>query len=801
MRRALLQEAPEALLSEVIGFAGEELEVRLRVAKRRAALLIALADLGGRMAPGAVTLALSRFAGAAIAHALDAVMARLTDRGKIPDAILQNPAPVGGLVVLAMGKLGAGELNYSSDIDLIVLFDESGYDPADYGEVRAAFVAVTKALVKALSAQTSEGYVFRTDLRLRPNPSVTPVCMAMEPAERYYESLGRTWERAAMIKAAPLAGDIAAGEAFLERLAPFVWRRHLDFAAIADAQGMLLKIREHKGLKGPIMLPGHDLKLGRGGIREIEFFAQTHQMIFGGRNPALRDRTTLGALDALAEEGVIDPKRAEALAAAYTEHRQAEHRLQMIEDAQTHDVPEDPERFRRFAHLSGWADAAALAEAMTARLETVHGLTDIATEQDAPPEGDGSGVEALLAEAEAGWQMRPVFRSERARQIYGRVRPGIAAALAETADPKETLAALDRFMSALPSGVQLFSLLEARPSLLALLMDVFSVSPALAGYLGQNARVIDSLLDADFFEALPDAGALTEDLASMLGREADFEARLDAARRWQKDQHFRAGVHLLRRIADPAEAARAYTAIAEASLAALFPQVVANFAERYGPPPGRGAAVIAMGKLGTQEMTASSDLDLIVVYDAAGETESTGRKPLSTSAYFARFTQALIAAMTAPTAEGQLYEVDMRLRPSGRQGPVAVSLGAFATYQRKEAWTWETLALTRARVIAGAADLAEDVSEAIASGLRAPRAEGKVLADVAEMRTRLSQQWAGAERDPWSVKEGRGRMMDIELTCTGRCGAGRCGGADRCWGCDHGAGEGPMAGCAGGPLA
>ena len=347
----------------------------LRVARRRAALLIALADLGGAWDLAAVTGALSALADRAVQLGLEALVAAEIARGKLPGVTEAEIPEAAGMFALAMGKLGAGELNYSSDIDLIMLFDETRHDPGDYADLRRGFIRVTQSLVKLLSEITAEGYVFRVDLRLRPDPAVTPVCIATEPAEHYYESVGRTWERAAYIKARPCAGAIAAGERFLERLRPFVWRRHLDFAAIEDAQDMRRRIRAHKGLTGPIRVPGHDLKLGQGGIREIEFFTQTRQLIVGGRDPELRQRETLTALAALAEKGWVDRPAAATLADAYVAHRTLEHRLQMLEDAQTQRLPEAPDDLDRLADFCG-EDREAFRRGIAARLQTVHGLTE-----------------------------------------------------------------------------------------------------------------------------------------------------------------------------------------------------------------------------------------------------------------------------------------------------------------------------------------------------------------------------------------------------------------------------------------
>ncbi len=743
-----------------------EASVSLRRAKRRGALLIALCDLGGVWDLEAVTAALSELADRAIGTALDAALSAEIAKGRLPGVSAEDAATGSGLFVLAMGKLGAHELNYSSDVDLIVLFDETRHDPADYAEVRRGFIRVTQRVMKILGEPTADGYVFRTDLRLRPDPSVTPVCIATEPAERYYESMGRTWERAAFIKARPCAGALEAGQAFLERLRPFIWRRHLDFAAIQDAHDMRLRIRAHKTRTGPLRILGHDLKLGRGGIREIEFFTQTRQLIGGGRDPGLRARGTRAALGALTERDWVEPETRAVLDAAYVRLRTLEHRLQMLDDAQTHAMP---------GTASGLAR---LKEFCLAGPDFEHGLQDLLEEVHARTEPffapgpapvaapvaadvfrDPKAAEGLMA----GWRQRPALRSERARAIFERVEPALLDRLRGTANPDEALKALDAFVSRLPSGVQIFSLLDANPTLMDLLVDICGTTPDLAMYLGRNAGVFDAVISSDFYRPLSGAAAKSADLEAALASLPDYETVLNRARIWMKERHFRIGVHLLRGLADADAAAVAYSAVAEAVLRGLLPQVGAEFAARHGPPPGRGAVVVAMGKLGSNEMTVSSDLDLIVIYDATGADASEGRRPLAAPAYYARLTQALIAALSAPLAEGVLYKVDMRLRPSGRQGPVAVALESFRRYQAQEAWTWEHLALTRARPIAGPADLLADVEAAIATTLHLPRDAAQVLADARDMRRRLAEAREASAEDAWEVKLGPGRMLDIEL--------------------------------------
>jgi [glutamine synthetase] adenylyltransferase / [glutamine synthetase]-adenylyl-L-tyrosine phosphorylase len=770
--REISGEPPEDTMRALVADAAAEdasaLGPSLRIAKRRAALLIALADLGGAWGLDEVTSALTALADRAVALGLEALVRAEIARGKLPGCGPDDAAEAAGMFVLAMGKMGAGELNYSSDIDLIVLFDESGHDPDAYGELRRGFIRVTQRLVKLLQEPTGEGYVFRTDLRLRPDPSVTPVCIATDPAERYYESLGRTWERAAFIKARPCAGAIAAGEAFLERLAPFVWRRHLDYAAIQDAHDMRQRIRKHKGLTGKLAVLDHDLKLGQGGIREIEFFIQTRQLIVGGRDPDLRQRRTLEALAALAGRGWVGRNEAAELRDAYIAHRNLEHRLQMLDDAQTHRMPADQAGFARLAAFAGETPDA-LEASLRARLERVSALTEPFFAPDERPGAKPPEVEDIFDDPDAAqermgrWARLPAFRTQRARQIFRRIEPQLLSRLAEAADADEALRSLDTFLSGLPAGVQLFSLFEAHPMLLDLLVDICATTPELARYLGRNAGVLDAVISGDFYRPFPPMSELLADLAPRLAAAEDYEAALNTSRIWMKERHFRIGVHLLRGIAPADEVAVAYSATAEAALRALYPVVIEEFARKHGPPPGAGATVVGMGKLGSREMTATSDLDLIVIYDAEGAEASEGRKPLPVQAYYARLTQALIAALTAPMADGQLYKVDMRLRPSGRQGPVAVSLPAFRRYQAEDAWTWEHLALTRARVVAGPKPLGEAVGAALSEVIRAERDEAKTLADVADMRRRLGEANERAAAHPWEVKLGAGRMMDIEL--------------------------------------
>jgi glutamate-ammonia-ligase adenylyltransferase len=739
--------ALDALLAEVAAIRDDPASA-LRQAKRRGALLVALCDLGGVWPTMEAAAALTRLADAALGTAL-----RL--------ALAQARAPVegdGGLAAIAMGKMGAHELNYSSDIDLILVFDQDRYDPADYAAARQQLIRAARRAMDWLSKVTADGYVFRTDLRLRPDPASTPIVLSMAQAERYYEAFGRTWERAAHVKARAVAGDVAAGQAYLGRLAPFVWRRHLDFAAVQDAHDIRLGIRQHKGRPGPWpggwTVPGHDVKLGQGGIREIEFFTQTRQIIAGGRDAGLRHRRTLDALAALSRAGWVEADPAARLAERYLLLRDVEHRLQMVQDVQTQTLPADAEGLRRIACLMGEGDADAFAARLHAAFAEVEALVDPFFRPAEPEAAATQAFSAAALERMERWALLPALRSERARTIFARLRPRLLGALARAANPDEALVAFDGFLGRLPAGVQLFSLFEANPQLVALIADICALAPDLARYLAGNAEVLDAVIGGAFMAPLPeayDAGPLVGD---------QFEGSLDALRRWHREAHFRIGVHLLRALLTTAQAALQYTALAEAALGGCWAAAERETARRYGPLPGLRLAAFGMGSLGARQLSARSDLDLIVLYDGAGGAESA--RGLGPRQWAAKFAQTLITALSAPTGEGRLYEVDMRLRPSGRQGPVAVSLPGFVRYQAEEAWAWEHMALTRARAVAGDAELMTSVEAARCDALLSRRfGPEEVRAQLAGMRRRLAE--AGRAGTGLAVKAGPGRMQDVEL--------------------------------------
>ncbi len=762
---------------------------RLRIAKRRVALLAAVAELAGAWSLEQQMGALSRFAAAAVGAALRHLLRQAAARDMVALPDLADPERHSGLIVLGLGKLGGAELNYSSDIDLILFFDPAKARVTAREGAQPFFSRLARDLVQLMEERTGEGYVFRTDLRLRPDPASTPAAMSVAAAMAYYESVGQNWERAALIKARPIAGDRIAGRRLLRELRPFLWRKHLDFAAIQDIHSIKRQINAFRG-GGRIAVEGHDIKIGRGGIREIEFFAQTQQLIWGGRLPQLRVRATCEALRRLAACGRVDPATAATLIDDYRFLRRVEHRLQMVDDQQTHRLPADRGGIARLAVFLGYGGlgydgADAFGADLTAHLSSVErhyaelfeqapslalsGNLVFTGSEDDPDTlrtlgGLGFADPAAVAALVRSWhhgRMRAT-RSQRVREILTELVPELLRVFGATSHPDAALRRFDQFLSHLPGGVQLFSLFQANPGLLALVADVMAGAPLLAGQLAQRPALLDGVLTQGFFVRPPDRAGLAADLAEALAAAADFADTLDLLRRWAGERRFQIGVQLLRRALDGGDAGKAFADIAETALAALLPAVEAEFAQRHGRVPGGAFAVIGMGRLGSREMTLASDLDLILIYDAPPGIEgSDGAQPLSVTAYYARLSQRLIGAVTAPTAEGALYPVDMRLRPSGAAGPIASSLESFARYQREAAWTWEHMALTRARPVAGDAALCRRVAEIIEAVLRSPRDPQVLVADVADMRRRIAAEHP--RPSPWDLKNRRGGLIDLEF--------------------------------------
>jgi glutamate-ammonia-ligase adenylyltransferase len=748
----------------------------LRLAKRRIALTAGLADIAGAWALETVTAALSQVAEITLKQALKHLLAT--------PPFAKLPRDGEGLVVLGMGKLGAYELNYSSDIDLIVFYDDARFD-----STRAAdgsdFVRLTRSLMRMMDEKTGDGYVFRTDLRLRPDPASTPLAVSLSAAEIYYGSLGQNWERAAMIKARQIAGDPKSGDALFNFLNPWIWRRSLDFAAIEDIHSIKRQIDRRKLPPAAGGLLGHNVKLGAGGIREIEFFTQTQQLIFGGRDPSLRAAATCNALRALAAAGRIAPATAEDMVVAYRFLRTVEHRLQMVDDQQTHSLPRTDAGMEEIAGFLGFAGKTAFTDALSVQLERVHEHFAVLFSRSPSLSGPGSlvftGVEddpetletlvklgftepRSIAATIRGWHhgRYRATRSARARELLTTLTPEILIALGATAEPDAAFFRFDTFLAGLPSGVTVLSLFVENRRLLGLLSRIVGMAPVLAEELTRTPSLFDELLERDFFAPLSDRAALLEDLKRALAGETYYEDVLIQIRRWVAARKFQAGVHILEGIGDGLQAARFLAFVAEATIECLLPCVEAEFAAKHGTIPGGGYAIVALGRLGAGIMSFISDLDLIAIYDAPASATSDGDRPLDAPLYYTRLTQRLITAVTAPMAFGRLYTIDLRLRPSGEAGPVAVSLDGFRRYHAESSWTWEHMALTFARVIAGPVELSAKIKTAIDETLTAPRDPGALAIDVAEMRRRIAAQYPTDSR--WNFKYTEGGLVDTDFT-------------------------------------
>ncbi|WP_446720917.1 bifunctional [glutamine synthetase] adenylyltransferase/[glutamine synthetase]-adenylyl-L-tyrosine phosphorylase [Mesorhizobium sp. 131-2-1] len=807
---ALFEQTIEARLraiGEAIGLAGRAeavtetgLMMDLRLLKAEAHFLIALADLAGEAETSLTVRRLSDLADACTRAAVDFLLRDAHGQGKLRLPDPEEPARQSGWILLGMGKLGAHELNFSSDIDLVVFFDPAApaiVDPLDATEL---FARLTRRLVRILQDRTEHGYVFRTDLRLRPDPGSTPLAIPVDAALHYYEGRGQNWERAAMIKARPVAGDLAAGAAFLKELQPYVWRKYMDYAAIADVHSIKRQIHAHKG-HGEIAVKGHNVKLGRGGIREIEFFVQTQQLIAGGRFAELRGRETVPMLGQLAARGWITADARDALARQYWFLRRVEHAIQMVADEQTHILPDSDEGLLRIALMLGFAEEAEFAEAFRASLQQVErhyaALFETAPELSAGVgnlvfTGDVDDPDTLQTLHRLGFQ-RPsdicrvirgwhfgryrVTQSAEARERLTELTPALLKAFGQTRRADEAVMRFDEFVAGLPAGIQLFSLLQSNPALLKLMATIMGAAPRLSAIITRRPHVFDGLLDPALLSELPNRAYLSARLAAFIEGDRAYEDVLDRLRIFASEQKFLIGVRLLAGSIDPTRAGRAFSDLADLTIDAALQAVIAEFAQRHGRIAGGRVALLGMGKLGSRELTAGSDVDLILLYDHdADAEESDGEKPLAPSHYYTRMTQRLIAAVSAPTAEGVLYELDLRLRPSGNKGPVATHVDAFKKYQRQDAWTWEHMALARARTIGGDAALCAEVETEVAAILALPRDAAKVMAEASEMRAMIEKE--KPPRDLWDIKLIPGGLIDLEFIAqvavlTGHVEAGR----------------------------
>jgi glutamate-ammonia-ligase adenylyltransferase len=726
-------------------------------------LALAVADLAGACGLERVFSELSALADRAIERAIAAAISERTPG-----------EPPRGFAALALGKLGGCELNYSSDVDLIFLFDPATLPRRAREEAAQAAVRIGQRVVELLQKRTEDGFAFRVDLRLRPAPEVTPIVLTANAAISHYESSALPWERAAFIRARHAAGDAQLSRYFLEAVHPFIWRRSLDFGAVQEIQSVSGQIRDHYAA-GQKFGPGFDLKRGRGGIREIEFFAQVHQLIHGGREPALRAAATLDALPALVAAGRIGAQEGGVLTEAYRLHRTIEHRLQMIDDRQTHQLPADPAALDGAARLHGLADGAALLALLAPRVEAVAAIYDGLAPAAAPQlahedvallgqlRGLGFPDPAAAAARIDGWRTGKAraLRTGASRQAFEAMLPDLVGALGHAPDPNGALNRFDQLVERLPSGVNLFRLLEARPALTQHLADILAHAPALADQLGRRPELLDGLIDASAFEPARSVEELTQDFARAERPDEDYQLLLDRVRARVNGARFALGAQIVLGKADPLEVARGYARVAQAAIEVLAGAASAEFTRKHGSVPGCDLLILGLGRIGGEELTHASDLDLIYLFSGSHGGQSDGARPLRTTDYFNRLAPRVSAALSVATAAGPLYEVDLRLRPSGRDGLLAVSLESFAEYQRTSAWTFEHMALTRARPVFGPAPARAELADTIAALLALPRNPREVAADAAAMRREIARHKAAA--GPFDIKLGEGGLVDLEF--------------------------------------
>ncbi|HTU10305.1 MAG TPA: bifunctional [glutamine synthetase] adenylyltransferase/[glutamine synthetase]-adenylyl-L-tyrosine phosphorylase [Allosphingosinicella sp.] len=745
--------------------AGEAADAMTAVRRERsaAALALGIGDLAGALDLEEVVRPLSDLADRQLDRALAAAIAERT-----PDQ------PARGFSILALGKLGGRELNYSSDLDLIFLYDPETLPRREREDAGQAALRIGQRVVEMLQKRTEAGYAFRIDLRLRPSPEVTPIVLPVEAAISYYESAALPWERAAFIRARAAAGDLGLGRDFLEAVHPFVWRRSLDFGAIGEITSISRRIRDHYA-QGQAFGPGFDLKRGRGGIREIEFFVQIHQLIHGGREPELRSASTLEALAALEKAGRVGAAEAATLHDAYRLLRTIEHRLQMVDDRQTHSLPADGAALDNVARLHGLADGAALLDLLRPHVERVAAIYDtLVDEGGARLPGDEKGLEAALGAAGfpdpalarariEGWRAGKIrsLRTAAALEAFEAMLPGLIDALGQAPDP---IAAMNRFedlIMGLPSGVNLYRLLEARPGLTQHLATILSHAPALAEQLGRRPDLLDGLIDASALEPARPVDELAARFARSDRADEDYEQVLDRVRRRVNETRFALGAQVVLGAQDPIEVSQGYARVADAAIRVLADATVAAFERAHGRVPGCRLVILGLGRLGGRALTHASDLDLIYLFSGSHEGESDGPKPLRASDYFNRLAPRISAALSVPTAAGRLYEVDTRLRPSGADGMLAISLDSFGHYQREKAWTFEHMALCRARPVYGTEEDQARLQGIIDEVLRLPRDPAKVAEDADRMRLEIARH--KKPKGPFDIKLGPGGLVDLEF--------------------------------------
>ncbi len=710
--------------------------------------------------------------------------------------IAEERRPV-GFVILAMGKFGGQELNFSSDIDLVYLYER------DVGSSRGGkkgslssrefCTLLAQGITRSVGDLIFGGRVFRVDLRLRPDGINGPVVNSLPNALLYYESWGQTWERSALIKARPVAGDKRLGELFLEEIFPFVYRRYLDFATVEDLKEM--KVRVQHSLQ-KTSHRGTNVKLGPGGIREIEFFTQVLQLIHGGKDPRVRERNTLRALDRFVEGKYISASEGQALKEAYRFLRKVEHALQIYQDRQTHTLPTDPESFRILARRLRYHLQEAQQEVPEERLleQDLKDHTRVVREafdhlfyspQEEIRRHSKEEAVALLQELhdEAGTLERlgqMGFRnppesyrylmllrngprhspsSPRRKKILYTLAPALVGEICRAANPDLALRHMAEFVAVIGARSSFLALLLENPRTLEVLVRLFGSSEFLSQFFLRHPELLDSLVRADLVRVDKDQTAMLAELSSRLASSSLYEEQLDILRRYRNEEFLRIGINDIQGLLDFTAVSRQLSFLAEACLEGAYRIALNSLLAKHSlkEPPGR-FAVIGMGKLGAGELNYNSDLDLIFIY-----RPHKGDLDLATHEFFTRLAQRLITVLQVPTQEGYVYKIDTRLRPSGRAGSLVSSLEAFLHYHQTSSQLWERQALIKARAVAGDQDVGKEAEEIVESYVYRSPLTPQEADEIHRLRLRMEEELAQERKGRFNIKTGRGGIVDVEF--------------------------------------
>jgi len=783
------------------------LKAGLRRYKAEQVLRIGSRDLCGLAVLEEVTDELSSLASACLQRAYEICSIQLQDEYGAPFEETEPGEKPAEFTILGMGKFGGNELNFSSDIDLIYCYssshgETSGGSRKERISLHRYFVKLAELVTRALSQVTEDGFVFRVDTRLRPDGNSGDLAISLAAAESYYESWGQSWERAAMIKARPVAGSIALGEELLERLKPFIFRRYLDYGMIEDMKLMKQKInaslgREQEGER--------NLKLGRGGIREIEFFIQALQLINAGKRPQLQQRNSLAMLQLLREAELITAEEQVLLSAAYRFLRTVEHRIQVVREQQTHSLPTRTEEILALARRCGFADR----DSFLAELERYrNGVNAIfidlfhsAEEEDflARPEvnfifdseSDPELVKDLLEEKgfsnpDGAYESLKMLRggdphkrlTRRGRRLLDRLAPLLMGELLDSPNPDQALNNLETFIRSIRARTSFFALLVENSGIVKLLIALFGSSQLLSRIFIQRPELLDTMVSRSHAVETKPRRQMAEELGQQMTLAADYEQQLDILRRFRNEEFLRIALNDLHGQIGQGESTRQLSWLAEVCLEQAVSMARREMAVRFGAPfpaksGGSGAetafAILGMGKLGGLELNYHSDLDIIFIYDSEGQTQpvaetEVGRfRQLENREYFAKLAQRIITVLTLVTVEGYVYKIDTRLRPSGNQGPLVTSLQAFERYHHESAQSWERQAMTKARVVSGPAEFAERVQSLISRLTFERPLPADLQAEIYRLRGRMERELARESEDHFNIKTGRGGMVDVEF--------------------------------------